>query len=102
MTLRIVPSVGVLPVGKLADVEVWFDQQEGVLDGLKLVGFAVWERRGKQARSVTFPARQFSVNGGRRTFALLRPAETATAGERLRQRILEAYAEHQEREVTTQ
>jgi hypothetical protein len=31
------------PPGKLADAELHFT--EGVLDGLKLIGFAVWERK---------------------------------------------------------
>ena len=48
--------------------------QRGPLDGLKLIGFSIWERRGGGGgRNVTFPARQYSVNGERRSFALLRP-----------------------------
>ena len=46
---------------------------DGALDGLKLIGFAVWERRSGSGRNVTFPARQYVVNGDRRSFALLRP-----------------------------
>jgi hypothetical protein len=38
-----------------------------------LIGFAAWERRGGSGRNITFPARQYSVNGERRSFALLRP-----------------------------
>jgi len=41
---------------------------------------------------VTFPARQYSVNGERRSFALLRPVVDAAGQDRLRDRILEAYA----------
>ncbi len=63
------------------------------LAGLKLIGFAVWERRGGGGRNVTFPARQYSVNGERRSYALLRPVEDATAQERVRDLILQAYAE---------
>jgi hypothetical protein len=66
----------------------------GPLDGLKLVGFAVWERR-TGGRNVTFPARQYSVNGERRSFALLRPIVDASAQERLRDVILDAYREHE-------
>ena len=81
--------------GKLADAELHFS--EGVMNGLKLVGFSVWERRGGGGRNVTFPARQYSVNGDRRSFALLRPiAGDATVQERLRQLILEAYAESEQ------
>jgi hypothetical protein len=81
------------PPGKLADAELHFD--EGCLDGLKLVGFAVWERRNGTGRNVTFPARQYSVNGERRSFALLRPIVDAAAQERLRDLVLQAYQEHE-------
>jgi len=82
--------------GKLAEAELHFT--EGVLNGLKLVGFTVWERRSGGGRNVTFPARAYSVNGERRSFALLRPvAGEATAQDRLRELILEAYAEFEEK-----
>jgi hypothetical protein len=80
------------PPGKLADAELHFT--EGVLEGLKLIGFTVWERKTGGGRNVTFPARQYSVNGDRRSFALLRPANgDAGAQEPLRELILSAYAE---------
>ena len=82
------------PPGKLADAELHFT--EGVMDGLKLIGFSVWERRNGAGRNVTFPARQYSVNGERRSFALLRPIVDAGAQERVRDLILQAYAEHEE------
>jgi hypothetical protein len=83
------------PAGKLADVELHFT--EGVLDGLKLIGFTVWERRSGGGRNVTFPARQYSVNGDRRSFTLLRPATgEAASQERLREAILQAYSEFEE------
>jgi hypothetical protein len=41
---------------------------------------------------VTFPARQYSVNGERRSFALLRPVADAAAQDRVRELVLEAYA----------
>ncbi|MEK7864066.1 MAG: class III extradiol ring-cleavage dioxygenase, partial [Chloroflexota bacterium] len=44
-------------------------------------------RRSGGGRNVTFPARQYSVNGERRSFALLRPIVDATAQERVRQLI---------------
>ena len=59
----------------------------------KLIGFAVWERRSVGGRNVTFPARQYSVNGERRSFALLRPIEDVAAQTRIRDLIVEAYAE---------
>jgi len=84
------------PPGKLAEAELHFT--EGVLDGLKLIGFSVWERRTGGGRNVTFPARTYSVNGERRSFALLRPAAgDATAQDRVRELILEAFAEFEEK-----
>jgi hypothetical protein len=82
------------PPGKLADAELHFG--EGALDGLKLIGFSIWERRNGNGRNVTFPARQYSVNGERRSFALLRPMVDGTAQDRLRDLILQAYEEHEE------
>jgi hypothetical protein len=93
MTVKIVPNDKGNPPGKLADAELHFS--EGVLEGLKLIGFAVWERKTGNGRNVTFPARQYSVNGERRSFALLRPQADATAQERVRDLILQAYAEYE-------
>ena len=94
MVVKIVPYEKGNPPGKLADAELHFT--EGVLEGLKLIGFSVWERRGGPGRNVTFPARQYSVNGERRSFALLRPVVDATSQDRVRDLILQAYAEHEE------
>src|SRR2546427_7223656 len=96
MTVKIVPNEKHNPPGKLADAELHFT--DGVLDGLKLIGFTVWERRTGGGRNVTFPARSYSVNGERRSFALLRPAAgDATAQDRVRELILEAYSEFEEK-----
>ena len=78
------------PPGKLADAELHFT--EGPLAGLKLIGFGIWESRNGGRRNVTFPARQYSVNGERRSFALLRPVVDIEAQDRLRELILDAYA----------
>ena len=93
MVIKIVPNEKGNPPGKLAEAELHFS--DGVLNGLKLIGFAVWERRTGSGRNVTFPARQYSVNGERRSFALLRPIADVTAQERVRDLILQAYAEHE-------
>ena len=93
MIVKIAPTDKGNPPGKLADAELHFT--EGALDGLKLIGFAVWERRNGGGRNVTFPARQYSVNGERRSFALLRPVVDASAQERLRELILQAYEAHE-------
>jgi hypothetical protein len=95
MTIKITPNDKGNPPGKLADAEVHFS--DGPMEGLKLMGFAIWERRGGNGRNVTFPARQYVVNGERRTFALLRPIVDATAQSKLRDLILEAFQDHEER-----
>jgi hypothetical protein len=92
MTVKVFPNDKGNPPGKLADAELHFSG--GPLDGLKLVGFSIWERK-TGGRSVTFPARQYSVNGERRSFALLRPIGDATGQDQLRDVILEAYKEHE-------
>jgi hypothetical protein len=95
VTIKIAANDKGAPPGKLADAELHFT--DGPLEGLKLVGFAIWEARGGKGRNVTFPARSYSVNGERRSFALLRPAVDSTAQNRIRDLILEAYQEHEER-----
>jgi len=50
---------------------------------------------------VTFPARSYAVNGERRSFALLRPIVDATSQEKLRQLILGAFQEYEERVAMT-
>jgi hypothetical protein len=95
VTIKITPNDKGNPPGKLADAELHFS--EGPLEGLKLIGFSVWERRGGNGRNVTFPARQYSVNGERRSFALLRPVVDVTAQAKLRELILEAFQDYEER-----
>jgi hypothetical protein len=94
VTVRFVPNDKGNPPGKLADAELHFN--EGSLQGLKLIGFAIWERRGAGGRNVTFPARQYSVNGERRSFAMLRPIVDTQAQNRIRDFILEAFAHYEE------
>jgi hypothetical protein len=99
LTVKITPNDRGNPPGKLADAELHFGG-ESPLAGLKLIGFGIWERRGGTGRNVTFPARQYSVNGERRSFALLRPVVDTTAQSAVRDRILEAYAEYEEAAAT--
>ena len=94
MTVRITPNDRGNPPGKLADAELHFG--DGVLAGLKLIGFSIWERRGGAGRNVTFPARQYAINGERRSFALLRPIVDTSAQNGIREAILAAYAEAEE------
>ena len=92
MTIKFQTNEKGAPAGKLADAELHFSG--GPLDGLKLVGFAVWERKAG-GRNVTMPARQYSVNGERRSYALLRPIVDATSQDKLRDLIVDAYKEHE-------
>ena len=92
ITVKIMPNDKSNPAGKLADAELHFGG-ESPLAGLKLIGFSIWERRGGTGRNVTFPARQYSMNGERRSFALLRPIADATAQDAVREAILKAFAE---------
>jgi hypothetical protein len=97
LIVRITPNDKGNPPGKLADAELHFTG--GDLDGLKLIGFSIWERRGGGGRNVTFPARQYAVNGERRSFALLRPITDASAQERVRELVLQAFAEYEDETV---
>ena len=94
MVVKIIPNEKHQPAGKLADAELHFT--DGALEGLKLIGFSVWERKTGAGRNVTFPARSYSVNGERRSFALLRPIADTAAQERVRDLVLQAYAAHEE------
>ena len=94
MVVKIEPNTKQNPPGKLADAELHFT--DGVLEGLKLIGFAIWERRTGSGRNVAFPARTYVVNGDRRSFALLRPIGDATAQDRIRGLVLQAYASYAE------
>ena len=87
--VKIVPNDKGNPAGKLADAELHFT--DGPLAGLKLIGFSIWERRTGNGRNVTFPARQYSVNGERRSFALLRPIGDTNAQDAVRDLVLQAY-----------
>jgi len=99
VVVKITPNDKGNPPGKLADAELHFT--DGLLGGLKLIGFGIWERRSGNGRNVTFPARQYSVNGERRSFALLRPVADATSQERVRDLILQAYAEYETQQAVT-
>lgn len=93
MMIRITPTTN--PPGQLAHAELFFGP--GPLEGLRLIGFAIWERPRATGRNVTFPARQYSINGERRSFALVRPVNDTKVGgykpaDALRDIILAAYA----------
>src|SRR5262245_26268764 len=97
MVVKITPNEKGNPPGKLADAELHFT--DGELDGLKLVGFSVWERRGGGGRNVTFPSRTYVVNGDRRSFALFRPIADVHAQDKIRDLVLKAFDGYDERAV---
>ena len=97
MTIKIAPNDRGNPPGKLAEAELHFS--DGPFEGLKLIGFTIWERRGGNGRNVTFPARSYAINGERRTYALLRPIVDSTGQDKLRQMILDAFQEFEERQA---
>jgi hypothetical protein len=92
---------GHMAPGKLADAELHFTG--GELDGLKLIGLAIWTRRDGTGQNVIFPARQFTAHGQRRSFSLLRAIDVPAAQDRVRELVLQAYiADSQEVSETTE
>ena len=93
MLVKIIPNTNGAPAGKLAEAEVCF--ADGLLAGLKLVGFGVWEGRNSSGRNVAFPSRSYQVNGERRHYVLLRAVDDLATLDPLRERILRAYADYE-------
>ena len=91
MIVKILPTDKAIPKGKLADAEVHFT--EDCLQGMKLLGFAIWERSAGGGRNVTLPSRTYSVQGERRSYLLLRPVSDQSAQDAIRDLVLQAYAE---------
>ena len=89
VTVRISLGNSDRSTGRLADAELHF--VGGPLAGLKLLGFAIWERHAG-GRHVTFPARQYTADGQRRSFTLLRDIPGQNGSQAVRDLILEAYA----------
>ena len=100
MVIKILPNDKGTPSGKLADAEVHFTS--GEMEGLRLLGFAIWERRTGNGRNVTFPSRTYSVNGERRSFSLLRPVSDHAAQDQIRDLVLQAYAEYEAQAAVAQ
>jgi len=100
MVIKILPNDKGTPSGKLADAEVHFTS--GEMEGLRLLGFAIWERRTGNGRNVTFPSRTYSVNGERRSFSLLRPVSDNAAQDQIRDLVLQAYAEYEAQAAVAQ
>jgi sporulation protein YlmC with PRC-barrel domain len=91
VAVRILPADRGAPAGKLADIELHFTS--GALEGLKLLGFTVWEGRGDKCPSVSLPAKHYVVNGERRTFTLLRPTSETQTPDALRTALVAAFVD---------
>lgn len=86
--IHIVKTNGRVTPGKLADAEIRFTG--GDLDGLKLVGFAVWKARDGDGQNVSFPSRRSGSEGGR-SISLVRWTRGRADLDRLEQLILAKY-----------
>jgi hypothetical protein len=94
VTVKILRNDRHTPPSKLADAELHFSGEP--MDGLKLIGFAIWKRRDGNGCAVTFPARTFNVHGGNTNVPLLRAISDPKSQDHVREVILRAYAEHQQ------
>ena len=59
------------PERLVCEAELVFDASDGVLDGLKLLGFCIWRSADGELR-VTFPSKTYGAASGHRFFDLLR------------------------------
>ena len=59
------------PKNLMGEAEILFESEDGLLAGLKLVGFSLW-RTEKGEPSVTMPSRSWGDPGERKFFDLLR------------------------------
>jgi hypothetical protein len=62
------------PKNLIGEAEILFEAEDGLLAGLKLVGFSLW-RSEKGDTSVTMPSRSWGEAGERKFFDLLRAGE---------------------------
>jgi hypothetical protein len=62
------------PRNLISEAEIFFDAEDGLLAGLKLVGFTLWRTETGEP-SVTVPARSWGEGGERKFFDLLRAGD---------------------------
>ena len=81
------------PIGKIAEANLKFDDiRYGALGGCCITGFTLWEPQdGSETPKVTLPARVYSMNGERRRFELIRPADADGSTRPLRDAIAAAW-----------
>jgi hypothetical protein len=80
--------------GKKADVVLQFTPEEGpLLRGLELHGVGIWDRRDGSGMFVTFPGREYTKDGQRKTFDFVRYTNASDRAqlEHLKGLILEQY-----------
>jgi hypothetical protein len=79
------------PERLVCDAEIVFESADGVLSGMKLVGFALW-RSAEGEVYVTFPSRAFGSMTERKFFDYLRSAEGSQADvRRVKEWIIQEY-----------
>ncbi len=82
---------GGVPEGKLADVEIHFE--EGPMTGLKLTGITVWKGNGSRGPYITFPSRPYMDKEQRRFYDYLRSgSKNPVAGREFKDYIIEEYS----------
>jgi len=102
MQIVIVQSDARAPAAKLAEAEIHFDT-EPMLEGLKLVGFTVWQSTLGDGEYVTGPSRDYiDREGAKKYFQFLRSVEYLKGQEKenpairaLKDRVLQAYYDSQ-------
>ncbi len=62
------------PKNLIGEAEILFESEDGLLAGLKLVGFSIW-RTEKGETSVTMPSRTWGGPGEKKFFDLLRSGD---------------------------
>lgn len=91
MRINFILNRGGIPEGKLADVEIYFD--EGCLAGLKLTGLTVWRGNEANGAFVTFPSRSYQDGERKRFYDYLRAgsADNPVAVREFKGYIVEEY-----------
>lgn len=79
MRVHYVLNHGDMPMSKLADVEIHFE--EGLLAGLKLVGCSIWRSKKGESPTVLVPSRSYATAGGVRYYELIRPSAGEAEGD---------------------
>lgn len=92
MYARIVfPQGRNVPRGKLAEAEIVFEREDGLMAGTILTGFTLWEGR-EGGINVTVPGRQYTGSDGKpKTYNYLRGDKSIQDLDPLKEAIIEQY-----------